>query len=98
MLAALEAGVEAVAIGVDADARPLPLAVRVEPARALASRLLERGDRSLRVLVAGLETRVLAEADWRVLDPDADTLRDVDRLEDLRAATTAIGRSDRRLR
>jgi len=56
MLAALEPGRDAVALGIEDDVRPLPLALRVEPARAAARRAVERGDRSLRALVGALET------------------------------------------
>ena len=63
---------------------PLPLAGRVAPLRRAASALLERGQRSLRSLVLELGAGRIPAADWRPLDPDGLTLRDVDRPEDLR--------------
>jgi molybdopterin-guanine dinucleotide biosynthesis protein A len=98
MLAVLEPGMDAVALGVEADVRPLPLALRVEPARAAVTSALERGDRSLRSLVSALETRVLSEMAWRRLDPEADTLVDVDRPADLERASGSFERADRPLR
>ena len=50
---------------------------------ATAERLLGGGERSLRALVTSLVLEEITEAEWRTLDPDGATLRDVDRPEDL---------------
>lgn len=63
--------------------RPLPCALRVEPARAAAERLVAAGERSLRSLLGALEADTVEEADWRALDPDGSSLRDVDTPLDL---------------
>ena len=65
------------------EPRPLPLAVRREPALTAARAALRSNDRSLRWLVAGLEPVVVPEAAWRAVDPDGAWRRDVDRPEDL---------------
>ncbi len=41
------------------------------------------GERSLRSLIAVLDLEHLPEPVWRGLDPDARSLRDIDRPEDL---------------
>ena len=75
--------VEAAQLG-DADRpRPLPLAVRRDPAAGAADRLLAAGERRLRALPAALRTVVLDQATWRALDPEGRTLHDVDTPADL---------------
>ena len=64
---------------------PLPMALRTGAATDLARRLLGDGERRLRGLVERLPAIVIEEAEWRPLDPDGDTLRDVDRPADLPA-------------
>jgi molybdopterin-guanine dinucleotide biosynthesis protein A len=63
--------------------RPLPAAVRNGAATQAARRVLGEGERSLVALFRTLETRRIAEADWRGLDPSGETLRDVDTPADL---------------
>jgi molybdopterin-guanine dinucleotide biosynthesis protein A len=65
---------------------PLPLAIRRVDALTAGRALLENGERSLRALVAALDAEALPEAEWRALDPDADSLVDIDRPEDLARA------------
>ena len=84
MLAALEAaGVEAVVLEHEGRARPLPIALHREPALAAADVLLADGERRLRALIETLETTVIPEATWRVLDPYGMTVRDIDTPADL---------------
>jgi molybdopterin-guanine dinucleotide biosynthesis protein A len=64
-------------------ARPLPAVFRNGAATQAARRVIADGERSLVALLRALPTRELAEAEWRGLDPDAATLRDIDRPEDL---------------
>lgn len=64
---------------------PLPMALRTGAATDVARRLLGDGERRLRGLAERLPAAVIDEAEWRPLDPDGDTLRDVDRPEDLPA-------------
>jgi molybdopterin-guanine dinucleotide biosynthesis protein A len=64
---------------------PLPMALRTGAATDVARRLLGDGERRLRGLAERLPAAVIDEAAWRPLDPDGDTLRDVDRPEDLPA-------------
>lgn len=75
------------AVVLEASAAPrrqvLPLALRVEPAGRAARALLAAGDRSLRALIERLEARELPERAWRALDPQGDTLVDVDTGADL---------------
>ena len=63
--------------------RPLPCALRVEPARVAAERLVAAGERSLRSLLRALGATAVDEIEWRALDPDALSLRDVDTPLDL---------------
>ena len=61
----------------------LPFAVRTGAGTDAARRLLAQGERRLGALTDRLPVRVLAEEEWRPLDPDARTLRDVDEPGDL---------------
>lgn len=84
MLTHLDApGVDAVDLEHDGSSRPLPLALRREPALAAARALIDRGERRLRSLPEALATHTLSEPAWRALDPDARTVRDIDRPGDL---------------
>jgi molybdopterin-guanine dinucleotide biosynthesis protein A len=70
----------------DHEPQPLPLALDRDAAIAEGDRLLASGDRSLRALVARLELELIVETEWRPLDPDGASLRDIDRPEDLERA------------
>jgi molybdopterin-guanine dinucleotide biosynthesis protein A len=61
----------------------LPFAVRTGAGTDLATRLLAQGERRLGAIAEHLTVRVLLEGDWRPLDPEARTLRDVDEPDDL---------------
>lgn len=63
--------------------RPLPLAVRREPAVAAAERLLEGDERSLRALVTALGATAVPAAEWQALDPGGRSVRDIDTPADL---------------
>ncbi len=76
----------AVVLAAGATARPLPGALRLENALRAAEGARADGKRSLHAFLDRIPTRVLAEPEWRPFDPDAATLRDVDRREDLGAA------------
>jgi molybdenum cofactor guanylyltransferase len=61
----------------------LPLALAVVDARAAARAALAAGDRSLVRLVERLQHVEVPASAWLALDPDADTLLDVDTVADL---------------
>jgi molybdopterin-guanine dinucleotide biosynthesis protein A len=61
----------------------LPFAVRTGAGTDAARRLLAQGERRLGALTDRLTVRVLPEEEWRPLDPDARTLRDIDEPADL---------------
>ena len=61
----------------------LPFAMRTGAGTDTAQRLLAQGERRLGALTDRLTVRVLVEEEWRPLDPDARTLRDVDEPADL---------------
>ena len=63
--------------------RPLPVALRTAPARVAAARLVAGGERRLGALIEALATSVVDEPTWRGLDPDGQTLLDVDTPADL---------------
>lgn len=62
---------------------PLPAAVRTGAATDWTRRLVGDGERRLRSLFERLPTRILEEGEWRPMDPDGETLRDVDRPGDM---------------
>jgi molybdopterin-guanine dinucleotide biosynthesis protein A len=62
---------------------PLPAALRTGAASDQVGRLVDDGERRLRSVFDRLPTRILDDAEWRPLDPNGDTLRDIDRPEDL---------------
>ena len=64
-------------------ASPLPAAVRPSIAGPAARSLLEADRRSLLGLIAAVPTAIVPAVDWRAIDPDGVTLRDVDTPEDL---------------
>lgn len=64
----------------------LPFAVRTGAGTDLVGRLLAQGERRLGAIAEHLTVRVLLEGEWRPLDPEARTLRDVDEPDDLPSA------------
>ncbi len=85
LLAALDdvAGPAAVCLEAERVA-PLPLALRPSAA-AVANGVLADGRRSLRAFLDAVDAAMLPATVWRALDPDGDTLRDIDTREDLGA-------------
>ena len=81
--AALASDASALVLEHDGRGRPLPMALRREPGLTTASALLAGGERRLAALAEALAAAVLPEAAWRALDPDGDTLRDIDTEADL---------------
>lgn len=73
----------AVALLAHDEPAPLPAALRVRAARTAAANALAGGERSLRALIEALPTVRVPVADWRALDGDAATLRDIDTAADL---------------
>lgn len=61
----------------------LPFAIRTGAGTDVTSRLLAQRERRLGALAEWLTVRVLREGEWRPLDPEARTLRDVDEPGDL---------------
>jgi molybdopterin-guanine dinucleotide biosynthesis protein A len=99
LLAALDAPeTEAVLLRHDGRSRPLPMALRRQPALAAAAALVAAGERRLGALPEALRHQVIEEADWRPLDPDGRTLEDVDTPEDLRQPNTPQAHEDPRRR
>jgi molybdopterin-guanine dinucleotide biosynthesis protein A len=84
MVAALDVpGAEAALLESDGRARPLPMVLRRSAALPIAARLVGDGERRLGALTDGLATWIIDEPTWRALDPDAQTLRDIDTPDDL---------------
>jgi molybdopterin-guanine dinucleotide biosynthesis protein A len=67
------------------DGWPQPFPMGLDRAATLrqGTRLVESGERSLRSLIASLAVDRVPESEWLALDPDATTLHDIDRPEDL---------------
>jgi molybdopterin-guanine dinucleotide biosynthesis protein A len=63
--------------------RPLPMALRRAPARAAGAAAIEAGERSLRALLARLPASAVPEGQWQALDPEGDSLLDIDTPADL---------------
>jgi molybdopterin-guanine dinucleotide biosynthesis protein A len=82
-LTAAEGSADAAVLVQRGVARPLPAAFRNGAATQVARRLIGDGERSLVALLRDLAARELAEGEWRGLDPEGATLRDIDRPEDL---------------
>ena len=61
----------------------LPLALRTGAATDMTRRLVAEGERRMGALPEGLSVRLVREPEWRALDPEALTLRDVDEPGDL---------------
>jgi molybdopterin-guanine dinucleotide biosynthesis protein A len=87
--------VASVVLGDGAEVLPLPMAIRVEAAVAAIGEALSGSDRSLRALLARLPSATIPEVEWRVLDPDGDTLLDIDRPADLELARARRARQPR---
>jgi molybdopterin-guanine dinucleotide biosynthesis protein A len=83
VLLAAPAKARAAAEGAESNRQVLPLAVRIEPARAAAAEALAGGDRSLRAMLDRLPCHEVPAATWLALDPLAATLLDVDTEADL---------------
>jgi molybdopterin-guanine dinucleotide biosynthesis protein A len=79
----IEALVDETEAAVLDDGGPMPMAVRAPAAASAAGGLLAGGERRLRALPEHLGALVIRGPDWRALDPDAATLRDIDRPTDL---------------
>lgn len=77
--------VEAVALIHRGRRQPIPVALRVGAATVAAQQGASRGDASLSGVLRHLLVRDIDEPSWRPLDPEAVTLADVDRPEDLAA-------------
>ena len=61
----------------------LPFAVRTGTGTDVTTRLVAQGERRLGAIAERLIVRDLPEAEWRPLDPEARTLRDIDEPGDL---------------
>jgi len=83
MMVAALADADAVVLEHDGRSRPLPMVLRRDPALVAAHQLLDQGERRLRALADMLVAHIVPEPDWRVLDPDARTLHDIDTEADL---------------
>ena len=94
-LVGLAAGAEAVACRRGPRLEPLVAVYRRAPALALARARLaeEAGNHSLTGLLAGLDTLVVEEPQWRPLDPDGRSFVDLDDPTDLEAWDPTRARS-----
>lgn len=78
--------------------QPVPMAIRVAPAREAARASLAAGDRSLVRLLGRLTVRELPVREWLPLDPDARTLVDIDLPDDLSTCARRRPRSTNALK
>ena len=76
-------GAVAAVLADDHRRRPLPMALRRGPGVESATALVRDGERSLHALLDALDASVIPVTDWRPLDPNGATLRDVDTPGDL---------------
>jgi molybdopterin-guanine dinucleotide biosynthesis protein A len=63
--------------------RPFPMAIRRDPARTAARRLVEAGERRLVALVDALSATRIEAAVWQPLDPEGRSMHDIDTPADL---------------
>jgi molybdopterin-guanine dinucleotide biosynthesis protein A len=82
-LLAWQEGREGACLLLDGQPQPMPVGLDRQATILRAGSLLAAGDRSLRSLIAALHVERLPESGWRLLDPDARSLRDIDRPEDI---------------
>ncbi len=75
--------ISAVALEVAGSVQPIPMALDVLAARRSVASVLARGGRSLRDLLLDLGATSMPALTWRSLDPNGDTLVDIDRPADL---------------
>ena len=80
---AADAPVDAVALQDGDRSVPLPMAVRADAAREAGHTLIHTGELRLGAILEALRTAVIDEATWTALDPERDTLRDIDEPDDL---------------
>jgi molybdopterin-guanine dinucleotide biosynthesis protein A len=84
LLRALDADAALAAATLEAEpTASLPMAIRPSIAGPAAGELLATGRRALRGLLARVPATIVPAADWRDIDADALTLRDVDTRRDL---------------
>jgi molybdopterin-guanine dinucleotide biosynthesis protein A len=75
-------GAQAVALAGPHGGEPF-LAVYRREALARVQGLLDAGTRRMQDVLVGLDAELVAEAEWRALDPEGATLADIDVPEDL---------------
>jgi len=86
LIDAVVTGATAAALGAEDPAtppQPLPMALARAAAMPAMDTLLAADRRSLTALLAALDADIVAAGRWRTLDPEARTVQDVDRPEDL---------------
>lgn len=84
LLAALDGPGIDLAVLADGDrASPFPMAVRRDPGRITAARLIGSGERRLSSLIDALGSTMIAEPRWRAVDPEGRSTRDIDTQADL---------------
>lgn len=87
LLDAVGSGSDAAILGsggnADGDTAPLPLALRRRRAATAVRTLLDAGERRLRAAPQVLDAEIIPESTWRLDDPTAATLRDIDTPGDL---------------
>ena len=76
-------GTDGACLVVDGWAQPFPMGLDRAAAISSGTALVQAGERSLRGLMASLQLERVPEAEWRGIDPDARSLLDIDRPEDL---------------
>lgn len=80
---AVDMAAGAVVLRARGEVVPLPAALRTAAGSDVARSLVLDGERRLRSVFERLPTRILADGEWRPLDPEGATLRDVDVPADL---------------
>jgi molybdopterin-guanine dinucleotide biosynthesis protein A len=75
--------IDLVCLTLDGRLQPFPMGCRRAPTLAHASALLDRGERRFRSILDGPLVMAIDEAEWRRLDPDGRSLRDIDTPADL---------------
>jgi molybdopterin-guanine dinucleotide biosynthesis protein A len=74
---------DGVCLVADGWVQPFPMGLDREASLARGSEIVGAGERSMRSLIDALSVELVLEDEWRELDPEARSLRDIDRPEGL---------------
>jgi molybdopterin-guanine dinucleotide biosynthesis protein A len=84
-LLAWKVGAQGACLIADGWNQPLPMGLERAAALTQGETLADAGERSLRSLLMALALEQVTESEWRAIDPEGVSLRDIDRPDDMDA-------------